>query len=137
MNVFRFVLFKQCNVYFCVSRGKNWIFLQALQIISTKLCQRQRPMILNYFLKEFYLHSPYQTLREASYYLNLHFFPLFNYSYDVGRSMMIKGMQFVHVQCNILIYTTSLEFDVSQLCCQTYFYTNWNITSLLITMVIL
>lgn len=78
MNVFRFVLFKQCNVYFCVSRGKNWIFLQALQIISTKLCQRQRPMILNYFLKEYYLHSPYQTLREASYYLNLHFF--FHYS---------------------------------------------------------
>lgn len=112
MNVFRFVLFKQCNVYFCVSRGKNWIFLQALQIIRTKLCQRQRPMILNYFLKEYYLHSPYQTLREASYYLNLHFFPLFNYSYDVGRSMMIKGMQFEHVQCNILIYTTSLKFDV-------------------------
>lgn len=109
MNVFRFVLFKQCNVYFCVSRGKNWIFLQALQIIRTKLCQRQRPMILNYFLKEYYLHSPYQTLREASYYLNLHFFPLFNYSYDVGRSMMIKGMQFVHVQGNILIYTTSLS----------------------------
>lgn len=75
-------------------------------------------------LKEYYLHSPYQTLREASYYLNLHFFPLFNFSYDVGRSMMIKGMQLVHVQCNILIYTTSLKFDVSQLCCQTYFYTN-------------